>query len=106
MRTTLFLIIAFVTVFTAAHDAEARRRLQYSNSPSANFYDPETGNAISAAPVYVPPQRGDGRLYPGREVYGRDFGPIPRHPGDYRDALDRGTWQPDPNGGSEGFGGW
>ena len=105
MSTILFLIIAFVTVFTA-NDAEARRRLQYSNSPQPSFYDPETGNGVSAAPVYVPPQQGDGRLYPGREVYGRDFGPIPRHPGDYRDALDRGAWQPRPDGGSEGFGGW
>ena len=32
------------------------------------------------------------RIYPGREAYGRNFGPIPRHPGDYRDAVDRGQW--------------
>lgn len=31
-------------------------------------------------------------VYPGREQYGENFGSIPRHPGDYRDAVDRGTW--------------
>ncbi|MFA5591795.1 MAG: hypothetical protein WC989_00580 [Micavibrio sp.] len=42
---------------------------------------------------------GSGRIYPGREAYGRGFGPIPRHPGDYRDAVDRGQWT---GGGSVG----
>lgn len=37
-------------------------------------------------------QIGTRRVYPGREAYGRSFGPIPRHPGDYRDAVDRGAW--------------
>jgi len=31
-------------------------------------------------------------VYPGREQYGQNYGAIPRHPGDYRDAVDRGTW--------------
>jgi len=42
---------------------------------------------------------GSRRIYPGREAYGRDFGPLTRHPGDYRDAVDRGQW---PAGGSVG----
>lgn len=32
------------------------------------------------------------RVYPGREAYVNHFGPLPRHPGDYRDAVDRGQW--------------
>lgn len=105
MKTVLLVIIALVTVFTA-NDAEARRRQYYSASPEPSFYDSSTGQAYSAAPQYTPPREGDGRLYPGRESYGRDFGSMPRHPGDYRDALDRGTWQPDPDAGSKGFYGW
>lgn len=42
---------------------------------------------------------GSGRIYPGREAYGRNFGPLTRHPGDYRDAVDRGQW---PAGGTVG----
>lgn len=37
-------------------------------------------------------QPGTYMIYPGREQYGEHFGPIPRHPGDYKDAVDRGTW--------------
>jgi hypothetical protein len=44
-------------------------------------------------------QMGTRRVYPGREAYGREFGPLTRHPGDYRDAVDRGQW---PAGGSVG----
>ena len=44
-------------------------------------------------------QMGARRIYPGRENYGRDFGPLTRHPGDYRDAVDRGQW---PAGGPVG----
>jgi hypothetical protein len=38
---------------------------------------------------------GDNRymVYPGRERYGDNYGYIPRHPGDYRDAVDRGQWE-------------
>lgn len=39
--------------------------------------------------------------YPGREQYGQNYGPIPRHPGDYRDAVDRGAW----SAGGGGIGG-
>ena len=42
---------------------------------------------------------GTRRIYPGREAYGRAFGPLTRHPGDYRDAVDRGQW---PAGGEVG----
>lgn len=31
-------------------------------------------------------------VYPGREEYGQHYGHIPRHPGDYKDAVDRGSW--------------
>ncbi len=65
--------------------------------PQQNF-SPD-GNVAQVAPQagYVQPAETYGapnnyRIYPGREYYGESFGPIPRHPGDYRDALDRGGW--------------
>lgn len=48
-------------------------------------------------------QVGSRRIYPGREAYGRDFGPLTRHPGDYRDAVDRGQWPSGGNVGSRNF---
>lgn len=44
----------------------------------------------SAQELYTDAHRN--RIYPGREMYGDEFGPIPHHPGDYRDAVDRGQW--------------
>jgi len=46
---------------------------------------------------------GTRRIYPGREAYGRDFGPLTRHPGDYRDAVDRGQWNAGGGVGSRNF---
>ena len=106
MKKAAIFTIAVLITFCFASQAEANRRQRYATSPQPSFYDSSTGEAYSAAPVYQPPREGDGRLYPGRESYGRDFGAIPRHPGDYKDALDRGAWQPDPDGGSKGFYGW
>ena len=99
------LITTALIALCFAQDANARERQVYSQYPEPNFYDGDTGQGYTA-PQYHAPQAGDGRIYPGREVYGREFGPLPRHPGDYRDAVDRGTWQPDPDGGSKGFYGW
>jgi hypothetical protein len=42
-------------------------------------------------------------VYPGREQYGQNFGHIPRHPGDYRDAVDRGSWSGGGEVGSRSF---
>lgn len=42
-------------------------------------------------------------VYPGREYYGQNFGPMPRHPGDYRDAVERGAWSAG-SGGVSGIG--
>lgn len=53
------------------------------------------------APALVEPGYGTGevqqtpqayRVYPGRENYNDNYGYLPRHPGDYRDAVDRGAW--------------
>lgn len=70
----------------------ARAQEQQVYYPQQDFY-PDAGYA------QVSPQAGgyraapnNYRVYPGREYYGENFGPIPRHPGDYRDALDRGSF--------------
>ena len=102
MKKALLMTAALMVVSGAG---EARERQVYSPYPQANFnYDDSASSNVS--PQAIAPQAGEGRLYPGREGYGREFGPIPRHPGDYRDAVDRGAWQPNPDGGSKGFYGW
>jgi hypothetical protein len=42
-------------------------------------------------------------IYPGREQYGENYGSIPRHPGDYRDAVDRGSWSGGGDAGARSF---
>ena len=48
-------------------------------------------------------QIGARRVYPGREIYGDEFGPMPRHPGDYRDAVERGQWTGGGQAGARSF---
>lgn len=76
----------------------ATARAQEYYYPQQNFSSdgnvaqvaPQAGGYMQPAETYGGPN--NYRIYPGREYYGDNFGPIPRHPGDYRDALDRGSW--------------
>lgn len=70
-----------------------------ASAQETHVYNPYAPSAFQAAATqeaqqqqYEAQQVGTRRVYPGREIYGSEFGPIPRHPGDYRDAVDRGQW--------------
>jgi type II secretory pathway pseudopilin PulG len=65
----------------------------YSSSGVATNYAAQ--NAYQAQQAYQSQQthqQNQYMVYPGREQYGQAYGRIPRHPGDYRDAVDRGSW--------------
>ncbi len=81
-----YVMMAFVLMGVSGA-AMAQERQVYD--PSIDYIIPIPMQQ-SAQPVYVPPPAY--RVYPGRENYGDNFGHIPRHPGDYRDAVDRGQW--------------
>lgn len=89
MKKTVLTTAILMTLSTAA----MAERQVYSPYPQPTFYDSENtqaaGQAMPEQRYYQPNQR---MIYPGREQYGDNFGTIPRHPGDYRDAVDRGTW--------------
>jgi hypothetical protein len=82
--------------------AQSGEQQTYSIYGSArpNFQQQENAQMNSYAESQ---QVGSRRIYPGREAYGRDFGPLTRHPGDYRDAVDRGQWPAGGNVGSRNF---
>lgn len=83
----IIMIILGVAGFSGA--AMAQERQVYSPYPAPVF----TQQQAEQIEDQVDMQRvGTRRVYPGRELYGTNFGPMPRHPGDYRDAVDRGAW--------------
>lgn len=82
------LMIVLLTGFPGI--ASAQERQVYSPYPTPTFTQ-EVVREVQQEQAQVQ-QVGTRRIYPGREAYGRNFGPIPRHPGDYRDAVDRGSW--------------
>lgn len=96
----ILMMTVVLTGFSGA--AMAQERQVYSAYPTPTFTQ-EVVREVQQEQAQV--QRvGTRRVYPGRELYGRDFGPIPRHPGDYRDAVDRGAWTGGGNGaGSRSF---
>lgn len=81
---------AVLTVSTAAF-AQSREQQVYNpyGAPQPVFSE---GTVQTMDGYQQSQQVGTRRIYPGREAYGRDFGPLTRHPGDYRDAVDRGQW--------------
>ena len=89
---------ALLALFTADAFAQGQEQQVYSiySSGRPNFQQQEVEQMQNYQDTA---QMGSRRIYPGREAYGRDFGPLTRHPGDYRDAVDRGQW---PAGGSVG----
>lgn len=85
-RKTAFFALALVMLPLSAMAQERQTYDIYA----ARSFDPNTngiGNNGSAA------QPNEYRTYPGRESYGENYGYIPRHPGDFKDAVDRGQWE-------------
>ncbi len=98
MKKIALIAAALVAVSTAEAFAQSQEQQVYSiySTSRPNFQQQE----VQQMQNYQETNRmGSRRIYPGREAYGRDFGPLTRHPGDYRDAVDRGQW---PAGGSVG----
>lgn len=95
---TIVLTAAILALFTADAFAQAREQQVYSiySTGTPNFQQQEQQQVQNLQETN---QMGSRRIYPGRENYGRNFGPLTRHPGDYRDAVDRGQW---PAGGPVG----
>jgi hypothetical protein len=67
----------------------AQEQQVYSPYPQPNFMQDVYGGQQQTQNTEPPPMY---RIYPGREQYGERYGYIPHHPGDYRDAVDRGQW--------------
>lgn len=86
MKKLAVMILAIVAISTAAR---AEQQV-YNPYRTPNLVDPAV-EEVREEQANIQ-QIGTLRVYPGREAYGRRFGPIPRHPGDYRDAVDRGSW--------------
>lgn len=73
--------------------AQAQERQVFSPYPQPTFMNDPSGAAAGQAMSNRYQGQSNGyMIYPGREQYGQNFGYIPRHPGDYRDAVDRGQW--------------
>lgn len=95
--TKIVLLTATVLIALSAPALAEKRWNPYSKGNQVyNPYD--IGNMAANQQQFQPNTY---RVYPGREQYGQSFGSIPRHPGDYRDAVDRGSW----SGGGVGSGG-
>lgn len=95
----IILAVAALTLFATDASAQNDERQIYSiytRQASPNLQQQEIQQMQDYQQEY---RMGSRRVYPGRENYGRDFGPLTRHPGDYRDAVDRGQW---PAGGPAG----
>lgn len=86
MKKLAAMIFAMLAMTGAAH---AEQQI-YNPYRTPNLVDPAVQEVREEQADIQ--QIGTLRVYPGREAYGRHFGPIPRHPGDYRDAVDRGAW--------------
>lgn len=70
--------------------AAAQEQQVYSPYPQANFSNDGGYNSYGQQQAAQNPNQY--MVYPGREQYGERYGYMPRHPGDYRDAVDRGSW--------------
>lgn len=95
------ILIAAGILMAVSGAARAESQI-YSPYGVATNYAAQTTPQIFNDPAAQPaPAANSYMVYPGREEYGDRFGRIPRHPGDYRDAVDRGSW---PSGGGEAAG--
>jgi hypothetical protein len=94
----IMLTAGLLALFTADALAQSNEQQVYSiySTGRPNFQQQEVQQMRNYQDTT---QMGSRRIYPGREAYGREFGPLTRHPGDYRDAVDRGQW---PAGGTVG----
>lgn len=84
----ILLMAGFLCV--TALPAGAQERQVYSMYPTPNFSNNSQGGSASDSQSQQPNRY---MTYPGREQYGDQYGYMPRHPGDYRDAVDRGQWE-------------
>lgn len=91
MKKILWMTVLAMTLSTAAMADEQQ---VYSPYPQPTFGNDSQGASAgqSAGGQSSAPQN-QYMVYPGREQYGDRYGYIPRHPGDYRDAVDRGQWE-------------
>lgn len=82
-----WMALAAFALILAPVAAQAQERQVYPHYPAPALVEPSYGTGeVQQAPQNY-------RTYPGRENYNDRFGYIPRHPGDYRDAVDRGSWR-------------
>ncbi|PZQ45769.1 MAG: hypothetical protein DI551_06410 [Micavibrio aeruginosavorus] len=87
-----YLFVMLFVLTGLATPALADRQV-YSPYPQPTFANDPYGMAQQQAIVNSYRQTPNTYMvYPGREQYGQAYGSIPRHPGDYRDAVDRGSW--------------
>ncbi len=87
-----FIVLVSALVVSALNAAQAQQSEQQVFYPYAQpAYLSEAPQ--TAAQQQAPTNPNRYMVYPGREQYGQDYGYIPRHPGDYRDAVDRGQWE-------------
>ncbi len=94
MKKTVLMTAILMTVSAGSAMAESQVYNPYSTNPG--YYSYNSPNVQSAQQALTNQQRYEQpntyMIYPGREQYGQNYGSIPRHPGDYRDAVDRGSW--------------
>jgi len=89
MKKLIVMIVALIAVSGAAR-AEQQVYSPYPQPSFAN--DPDMQQTYSNMQQQYARTPNTYMVYPGREQYGQHYGAIPRHPGDYRDAVDRGSW--------------
>lgn len=90
--TRFILTTALIAGF--AMPAFAQEQQVYSPYAMSNSGGDYNGSALAQQYGTVQQQAPNTyRVYPGRENYGENFGYMTRHPGDYRDAVDRGQWE-------------
>lgn len=104
MKTALLTIaVLFTAVPAFAQEREQQVYYPYKQAAEIGVYEARIENQQAQMSFERSLQRqGTGRIYPGRERYGTQYGPIPRHPGDYKDAVDRGSWSGGGGGGQPG----
>ena len=92
-KTVLMTVILMTVILMTVSGAAFADQQVYSPYGQPTNYAAQNAQAAEQATVsrqYRKPNTY--MVYPGREQYGQAYGPIPRHPGDYRDAVDRGSW--------------
>ena len=101
MKQTL-LMTAILTTLSAG-SAMAEQQVYSPYGQATNYAAQNAYQAQEAIQAQQPQPQNTYMIYPGREQYGQRYGSIPRHPGDYRDAVDRGSWSGGGNVGARSF---